>query len=110
MRVLIAISPTMYWETLELALLRYRPHVEVRITGPEDLDPEVADFEPHMVVCNHATPMVRESVPSWVVVPYHSSDATIHVQGEGESRVEDIAVGDLFAVIDQTEKLLSETH
>jgi hypothetical protein len=110
LRVLIAIAPTMYWETLELALLRYRPHVEVRITGPEDLDREVADFEPHVVVCNHATPMVRESAPSWVVVPYHSSDATIHVQGEGESRVEDISVGDLFAVIDRTEKLLSETH
>ena len=107
MRVLIAIAPTMYWETLELALLRYRPHVEVRITGPEDLDREVAGFEPHVVVC---TPMVRESVPSWVVVPYNSSDATIHVQGEGESSVGDISVGDLFAVIDRTEALLSEAH
>ena len=110
MRVLIAIAPTMYWETLELALLRYRPHVEVRITGPEDLDREVAGFEPHVVVCNRLTPMVRESVPSWVVVPYHSSDATIHVQGEGESSVGDISVGDLFAVIDRTEALLSEAH
>ena len=110
MRVLIAIAPTMYWETLELALLRYRPHLEVRITGPDDLDREVTSFEPHVVVCNHATPTVLHSVPSWVVVPYHSSDATIHVQGQGESRVEDIAVGDLFAVIDQTEELLSDTH
>jgi hypothetical protein len=110
LRVLIAIAPTMYWETLELALLRYRPHVEVRITGPEDLDREVVNFEPHVVVCNHATQTVRKSVHSWVVVPYHSSDATIHVQGEGESRVEDIAVGDLFAVIDRTEDLLSDAR
>jgi hypothetical protein len=110
LRVLIAIAPTMYWETLELALLRYRPHVEVRITGPEDLDREVAGFEPHVVVCNRLTRAVRESVPSWVVVPYHSSDATIHVQGEGESSVGDISVGDLFAVIDRTEALLSEAH
>jgi hypothetical protein len=54
--------------------------------------------------------VVRENVPSWVVVPYHSSDATIHVQGEGESSVEDISVGELFAVIDRTEALLSEAH
>ena len=110
MRVLIAIAPTMYWETLELALLRYRPHLEVRITDPDDLDREVTGFEPHVVVCNHATPAVLQIVPSWVVVPYHSSDATIHIQGQGESTVEDIAVGDLFAVIDETEELLSDTR
>src|SRR3712207_5776061 len=100
----------MYWETLELALLRYRPHVEVRITGPEDLDREVAGFKPHVVVCNRVTQMVRESVHSWAVGPYHSSDATIHIQGEGESRVEDIAVGDLFTVIDQSEELVSDVR
>jgi hypothetical protein len=46
MRVLIAIALTMYWETLELALLRYRPHLEVRITDPDALDRETASFEP----------------------------------------------------------------
>lgn len=110
MRVLITIAPTMYWETLELALLRYRPHVEVRIAGPDALDREVASFEPHVVVCNEVTPAVRENVPSWVAVPSHSSDATIHVQGQGESTVADISSGDLFAVIDQTEELLSNNH
>ena len=108
MRVLIAIAPTMYWETLELALLRYRPHVEVRITGPDALDKEVVSFEPHVVVCNNVTPTIRRSVPSWVEVPYHSSDATIHVQGQGESTIEDISTGDLFTVIDRTEELLSD--
>ena len=111
MRVLIAIAPTMYWETLELALLRYRPHLEVRIAGPGELDREVASFGPHVVVCNEVTPTVRENVPSWVAAPYgHSSDATIHVQGQGESTIEDISVGDLFAVVDQTENLLSNTR
>src|SRR5919199_2016779 len=108
LRVLIAIAPTMYWETLELALLRYRPHLEVRITDPDALDRETSNFRPHVVVCNHITPSVRESIPSWVVVPYHSSNATIHVYGQGESTVEDIAVGDLFEVIDRTEELLSK--
>ena len=110
MRVLIAIAPTMYWETLELALLRYRPHVDVRISGPDDLDEEVTSFEPHVVVCNYVSPTIRWNVPSWVAVPYHSSDATIHVRGQGESTVEDISVGDLFAVIDQTEELLSDSR
>ena len=110
LRVLIAIAPTMYWETLELALLRYHPHVEVRITGPDALDKEVVSFEPHVVVCNNVTPTIRRSVPSWVEVPYHSSDATIHVQGQGESTIEDISTGDLFMVIDRTEELLSDSR
>lgn len=109
MRVLIAIAPTMYWETLELALLRYRPRVEVRISDPDALDREVICFKPHVVVCNEVTPTVRENVPSWVAVPGHSSDATIHIQGQGESTVEDISSGDLFAVIDRTEELLPDT-
>src|SRR3954469_9962671 len=104
MRVLIAIAPTMYWETLELALLRYRPHLDVRIGDPDTLDRDTANFKPHLVICNYVTSTVRESVPSWVVVPYHSSDATIHVQDQGESSVEDIAVGDLFEIIDRTEE------
>jgi hypothetical protein len=45
-----------------------------------------------------------------VMAPYHSSDATIHLRGQGESTVEDISVGDLFAVIDRTEELLSDTR
>src|SRR3954447_4895420 len=98
----------MYWETLELTLLSYRPHLEVRIAGPDDLDEEVTSFEPHVVVCHHATLAIRWNVPSWVVVPYHNSDATIHVRGQGESMVEDISVGDLFAVIDQAVELLSD--
>jgi hypothetical protein len=81
--------------------------VDVHIADPGDLDREVIDFGPHVVVCNKVTRTVRESVPSWVMVPYHSSDATIHIQGQGESRVEDISSGDLFTVIDQTEELLS---
>jgi hypothetical protein len=110
-RVLISIAPTIYWETLELALLRYRPHLEVRIAGPDALDRETSSFEPHVVVCNEVTQTLRESVPSWVAVPYHhSSDATIHVQGQEESSVEDISVGDLFAVIDRTEELLSDAR
>ena len=100
----------MYWETLELALLRYRPHVEVRITGPDALDKEVVRFEPHVVVSNNVTPTIRRSVPSWLEVPYHSSDATIHVQGQGESTIEDISTGDLFTVIDLTEELLSDSR
>jgi hypothetical protein len=84
--------------------------VDVHIADPEDLDREVIDFGPHVVVCNNVTQTIRESVPSWVMVPYHSSDATIHIQGEGESRVEDISSGDLFTVIDRTEALLSDTR
>ena len=86
--------------------MRYRPHAEVEIAHPETLDRKVASFEPHVVVCNEITPTVRERVPSWVAVPRHSSSAIIHVQGQGESTVEDISSGDLFAVIDRTKELL----
>lgn len=104
MRILVTIAPTMYRETLALSLHRHRPHVEVMLASSDALDREVGRFEPHLVVCNEATPKVRESVPSWVMIMYDDSlNAKVSIGGR-ESEVEDIKIGNLLAVLDEMEK------
>jgi hypothetical protein len=106
-RVLVSIAPRSYREAVALTLTRHRPRLEVRIAPPEDLDREVEHFEPHLVVCNEATQMVRENVLSWVQILFEDGlDATITLDGP-TSEVHDISTEDLLGAVDETEKIVS---
>ena len=109
MRILLALAPTMYRETLANSLRRDRPDDEVRLVEPQALDREASSFRPHLIVCNDDTPEVREvSVPSWVVIRYQNSmSASVFLDGRDPYRIEDISVEDLFGVIDETERLVA---
>ena len=74
MRILIAIAPAMYRETLAYALRNHRSNDEVRFADLQALDREAALFRPHLIVCNNNASEVWEiSVPSWVVFRYQDS-------------------------------------
>lgn len=103
-RVLIAIAPLSYRESVALNLTRHRPHLEVRMAPPEDLDQEVSTFEPHLLVCNEITEAVRQNVLSWVQILFENGlDAIISVDGQG-SEVHDISTEDLLKAVDETEE------
>ncbi len=106
-RVLVTIAPLSYRQTLALSLQSSRPHLEVRIVAPEDLDREVERFEPHLVVCNEASSLVRANVLSWVQILFENSlDALVSVDGRA-SEVHDVSTDDLLGAIDETEDLVS---
>ena len=108
MRVLISIAPRSYRQVVALTLRRYRPRLEVRLAAPEDLDPEVGRFEPHLVVCNAATALVQANVPSWVQILFEDGlDAIVSVGGQ-TSEVHDISTDDLLGAVDETEKMVSQ--
>ncbi len=67
MRILVAVTPIMYRQTLAHILRRDRPDDEVRLADPQALDREASSFGPHLIVCNDNAPDVREEVhvPSW---------------------------------------------
>lgn len=78
MRVLVAIAPQMYRETVAHAIRSRRPDVEVQTCPPEDLDRKLALLEPDFLVCHDAVPKARECVRNRVEVNYSDSlDATI---------------------------------
>ena len=108
MRILLALAPTMYRETLAHALRRDRPDDEVRLADPQALDREASSFRPHLIVCNDDTSEVREvSVPSWVVIRYHDSlSASVFLEGQDTRLIQDIALEDLLAVVEETQRLV----
>jgi len=109
MRILVAVTPKMYRETLAHILRRDRPD-DVRLADPQALDREAASFRPHLVVCNDNASEVREevSVPSWVVIRYHDHlSASVFIDGQDPRLIQDIAIEDLIWVVEETQRLLA---
>jgi hypothetical protein len=111
MRILVAVAPKMYRETLAHVLRRDRPDDDVRLSDPQALDREASSFRPHLVVCNDNAPEVREeevSVPSWVVIRFHDHlSASVFLGGQNPRLVQDMAIKDLIWVVEETQRLLA---
>jgi hypothetical protein len=104
-RVLIAVAPRMYRETVAFTPRDRRPGVKVEAVSPEDLDREAASVEPDVLVCHDdASPDVREGVPYRVEILYTDSmNARVVVDGREET-VEDIGVERMLSVVDAVGK------
>lgn len=102
-RVLITVEPRMYREVLIVALRKQRPLIESVLAEPAALDHEAGRFEPHLIVCSHATQKVRDSAVSWIEVQVKDGlDAVICVDGE-RSEIRDLGIDDLLAILDEAE-------
>ena len=104
MRVLVAVSPLMYRETIALSLHQHRPGFEVRLAPPEAAQEQVREFGPHLLVCNNAgrlDPEVLDDVHFWVEVRYSDGmDAKISIDGRAEE-ARDISIERLLKVADE---------
>jgi hypothetical protein len=109
MRILVAVAPTMYRETLAHIIRSDRPDDDVRLADPHYLDREAASFRPHLIVCNDDAPEVRGvSVPSWVVIRYHDSlSASVFLDGQDPRLVQDMTMEDLSWVVNETQRLVT---
>ena len=109
LRVLVAIAPTMYRQTLAEYLGKSRPSAEIRTADPEDLDGEVDLFRPHLVLSHDEVGSGRRvRAFSMVEILYSDSlDARVSVDDRDPARVEDMKIEDLLAVLDETEELIS---
>jgi hypothetical protein len=108
-RVLVAIAPSMYRQTLTLFLRRRRPDIEVKSLDPVDLERECALFEPHLLVCHdRVSEEIRSKALARIEILYSDSlDALVKMDGR-DSRLEDISIEGLLAIVDETEKRVSE--
>jgi hypothetical protein len=110
MRILVAVAPTMYRQTLAHVLRSDRPDDEVRLADPQALDREVASFYPHLIVCNDNASEVGEevSVLSWVVIHYHDHlSASVFLDGQDPHLVQDMSIEDLLGVVEETQRLVA---
>jgi len=108
MRILVAIAPAMYRQTLAHILQRTRPNDDVRLADPNTLDREASSFRPHMIVCHDSASEVREvSVPSWIIIRYHDNlSASVLLDGRDTRLIQDITIEDLLGVVEETQRLV----
>ena len=106
MRILLAVSPLMYRETLAHLIRTNRPNTQVHLAEPEDLAREAASFGPHLIVCSDDAQEVQGvGVPSWVVLRYQNHmSASVLLDGRDPYLIEDISIEDLLRVIDETQR------
>jgi hypothetical protein len=108
MRILVAVAPIMYRQTLAHILRTNRPNDDVRLADPEALDREASSLRPHLIVCSDNASEVREvRVPSWVVIRYHDNlAASVFFEGQGTRLIQDISLEDLLEVVQETQRLI----
>jgi hypothetical protein len=104
MRILVAVSPLMYRETIALSLHQHRPGFEVRLASLESAQEQVREFGPHLLVCNDTDgfdPGVLDGVPFLVEVRYSDGmDAKISIDGRAEE-ARDISIERLLRLVDE---------
>ena len=111
MRILVAVNPRMCREVLALSLHNHRPNAEVLLCPPGALYQEIGNFRPHLLVLDDndgAAPDGLSGVlPRVEILLGASMDAMISVDGHTRE-VKDICTEDLFAVVDEAEKMIPE--
>ena len=109
MRVLVAISPRMYRETVALCIFRNRSDLDVRMAPPEYAAGELASFRPHLLIHTNALAMPVEALvgfPLMLAVPRSDlmdsgTDVEDQVEWIGEAYLEDLlrAVGSAAVLV-----------
>ena len=109
MRILVAVEPTMYRETLAHCIRTNRPDNEVRLAAPDSLEWEATSFRPHLLVCNDNAQQVRGvSIPSRVVVRYHDSlDTSVFLNDQAPRLFQDMTIEDLLGVVEEAQRLIA---
>jgi hypothetical protein len=100
-RLLVALEPRSYRETIGGALQLLRPNLEVTILSPEVLETEVTRLEPEMVLCSLHKPAEGAGGPVWIeYCPYTAPKVTIYEPGGQNKKLDLSGLADLLAIVD----------
>jgi hypothetical protein len=97
----------MYGESLAYVLKKNRPQAEVVRVEASELDGQLESFDPQLVVYNGPpNEVVKALAPSRVELSYEARGITASVcLGGRRTRVEDVEVEDVLAMVDEAERL-----
>ena len=108
-RILISNELESYRQVLAHAFRELRPDLEVFEAEPGDLDRKVLRVRPIFVVCSHVTTTVKRHVPNWVeLYAGHGELSMVRVGGEPFA-VDDMQLPRLISLLDEAERLSSQT-
>ncbi len=104
-RILVANEPLAYRQVISCVFKELRPHIEVVVADPRDLNREFLRLAPHLVVCSKLTTLVEREAPAWVeLYPEHGSQAIVRLAGE-KSMFDGMDFNTLLSTLDEAERL-----
>ena len=109
MRILVTVQPQMYREALALALHNQRPDAEVVLGSSGSPDGQTDGFQPHLLIRNDtdgADMKLQWEVLCWIEILYSDGMNARVSRGGEEWVIEDINLGNLLALVDETERLI----
>lgn len=107
MRVLIAIAPAMYSETLAHVLKTCRPNIEIEAVDPSDLDRQMDLFEPDLLISEETSSGEGHRAISRVEILYSESmDAHVQVDEKHSRMIDDMQLEELLAIVDETQEFI----
>lgn len=108
-RILISNELESYRQVLAHAFRELRPDIEVFEAEPGDLDRKVLRVRPLFVVCSRATTMVRKHAPNWVELYAGPGEISMVRVGGEPVAVDDMELSRLISLLDEAERLASQT-
>jgi hypothetical protein len=105
MRVLIANEPLAYREVISAAFKELRPHLEIYVVEPAELDKELLRLSPRFVVCSRRTELIEQEAFAWVeLYPQHTSGAVVNLAGK-KTIFKEMDFDTLLSILDDTQHL-----
>jgi|SRR5215211_597238 len=103
-RILVANEPRSYREAVAIAIEALLPDAEVLVFDPESLEAPVTDLDVDFMLCSRSPGSSRAGRLVWVeLYPNGETLARVHRDGKTFTLL-DVELGDLLALIDQTER------
>jgi hypothetical protein len=108
-KILVAVVPRAYRTVIGRAIQALRPHLEVTVVEPEDLQAEVARSDPALVICSQPKPATSDGGPAWAeFCPYDEAPTKVCIRGRC-ARLYEPNLDDLLSVVDEAERLSRTT-
>jgi hypothetical protein len=99
--VVFSNNPLAYREAIASAVQALRPSIVVSVRDPQDLLAEVAQLQPHLVVCNSLDESVRVHAAAWLMLyPDGANRVTYCIAGQ-ERRLRGIDLSGLLSLVDE---------
>jgi hypothetical protein len=111
MRILVALGDEyrIYREMIAAAISILRPHVEVETAGLDELEEQIARFDPQAVICSRPNTIYPGGRPTWIELSLDlTQPTTVWVSG-CYSELSSCALEGLLGVIEETERQLIQT-
>jgi hypothetical protein len=103
--VLVSIDPHAYNEAIGIVLAKLRPHLDVRIIDPEELEAKVAGLHPEVVIGGLPEAATAGAKIAWAEFsPYDEPAARVRVGGR-RWELCDVSLDHLLSVVDEAEQI-----